>query len=448
MSVLPTANSSLPAREGELVIQGAYAVTMDPGIGDIAKSRITIKHGEIVAVEPADRPPQAGEIDGSGMIALPGFVDTHWHLWSCALRGIHSYIDADFGYFPLTLRVGPLYSPLDSYRNVRLGLAEAMLTGITTINNWAHNVLSPAHADAEVQAMAESGLRGRFSYGWGQNLSTDVPMNSADLARILEERISANELLSLGVAIRTPVAYQRGNVSLEILGKDWSAARKLGLPLTIHNRAGVVSLLENAGLLDSDLLLVHPQAFTKDEIEILAKRKVRISSSPVNENARGPNGPRGPIQLAALLDAEVNCSISIDEVVTNGKADFFSVMREGIRADWQRAGEHTKFSPRRMLQLATIDGARALGLADRIGSLTPGKRADMILVRADDLNLTSTVDDPSGMLVFSGQPNNVDTVMVDGRVLVAGGRFVHLDKAQIHKDAVQSLADLRARDRR
>jgi 5-methylthioadenosine/S-adenosylhomocysteine deaminase len=438
-------NRSLPEREANFVVQGAYAVTMDPTIGDIERSRIAIRNGEIVGVERSDRSPQSGEIDGSNMIALPGFVDTHWHLWSCALRGLHSYSDRDFGYFPLTMRVGPLYSALDSYRNVRLGAAEALLTGITTVHNWGHNILSPAHADAEIQAMAESGLRGHFSYGWGQNLSTNLPMNLADLNRI-KERFSNDELLSLGVALRTPVAYQRGNVPLEILGKEWSAARQLGLPVTIHNRAGVVSILENAGLLDSDVLIVHPQAFTKDEIEILAKRKVRVSSSPVNENARGPNGPRGPIQLAELLDAEVNCSISVDEVVTNGKADFFSVMREGIRADWQRAGEHTKFSPRRMLQLATIDGARALGVADRIGSLTPGKRADVILVRADDLNLTATVGDPPGMLVFSGQPNNVDAVIVDGRILVRGGRLIHLDKAQIQKDAVVSILDLRARD--
>jgi 5-methylthioadenosine/S-adenosylhomocysteine deaminase len=437
----------LPSR-GEFVIHGAYAVTMEPSVGDIERSVIHVRDGEIISVGPAVEARKAGDIDGSGFIAVPGFIDTHWHLWSCALRGIHSYIDPDFGYFPLTMRLGPLYTPLDSYRNVRLGVAEALLSGITTINNWAHNVLSPDHADAEVQALSDTGIRGRFSYGWGQNLAVDTPMNSADVKRIKNERFSSNDLLSLGVAIRTPVAYQRGNVSLDILRSDWTKAQELGLPLTIHNRAGVVSILEEQHLLDSNVLIVHPQAFTSREIEILAQRQVNISSSPVNENARGPNGARGPIQLSELLQAGVGFSISVDEVVTNGKADFFSVMRELVRSDWQRRGEHTKLTARRMLELSTIDGARAMGLAHLVGSLKPGKRADITLIRSTDINLSPIIGDPSDMLVFSGQPNNVDTVIVDGRVLVRDGRLTSLDPEQVVSDAMQTVRDLRGRDPR
>jgi cytosine/adenosine deaminase-related metal-dependent hydrolase len=242
------------------------------------------------------------------------------------------------------------------------------------------------------------------------------------------------------------VAYQRGNVSIDVLAKDISEARSLGLPLTLHNRQGAVSLLEQHGLLGSDFLLVHPQALTPQEIELLAKRQVKVSCAPVLENTRGINGPRGPIQFTELIAAGVQWSLSVDEVATNGRADFFGVMREMLRSDWQRVGDHTRVPARRMLEFATIEGAKALGLSDQIGSITPGKRADIILIRKTDINMTPTIGEPSVMLVFSGQPNNVDTVIVDGRRLVQGGRLTEMDIAEVCREADESARALRARD--
>jgi 5-methylthioadenosine/S-adenosylhomocysteine deaminase len=432
----------------ELVIRRAYVMTMNPALGDMPNADIHIRQGEIAAVGQDLKADGASCIDATAMIALPGFVDTHWHLWNSTLRGLISYVNADNSYFPLTMRLGPLSTPEDSFCNVRMGVAEALLSGITTVHDWAHNVVTPAHADAEIRALRQMGIRARFSYGWGQNLPVETAMNAADVARVKRQWFSdsGRGLCSLGVAVRTPVAYQRGNVPIEVLKRDWSAARDLGLPITIHNRPGVVSLLEQSGLLGPDVLLVHPQAFTSDEIQVLARRRVKISSSPVNENARGINGPRGPIQFSELLAAGVQWSLSVDEVATNGKADFFSVMRELIRSDWQRAGDHTRVAPRRILELATVDGARALGIEEQIGSLSPGKRADIILIRTTDVNMTPTVGDPSSMLVFSAQPNNVDTVIVDGRILVANSKPVGFEIGAIVREADKSAKDLFARD--
>ena len=218
------------------------------------------------------------------------------------------------------------------------------------------------------------------------------------------------------------------------------------LPLTMHNRKGAVTLLEQNGLLGSDFLLVHPQALTDEEIQLLVKRNVKVSCAPVLENTRGINGPRGPIQFSELIDADVQWSLSVDEVATNGRADFFGVMREMLRSGWQRIGDHTRVPPRRMLEFATIEGAKALGISDQVGSLVPGKRADMTLIRKTDVNMTPTIGDPSMMLVFSAQPNNVDTVIVDGRQLVRNGQLMAMNLAEICAAALESTRALHSRD--
>lgn len=428
------------------LIRGAYVMTMDPALGDRPSADILIRNGQIVDVGETIAADDAEVIAAQDMIALPGFVDTHWHLWNSTLRGLYDYHHPDFNYFPLTMRLGPLSTPDDAYQNVRMAIAEGLLSGITTVHDWAHNVMSPAHADAELKALRECGIRGRFSYGWPQNLPTDRNMDIADVARVQREWFGSPGLLHLGVALRTPVAYQRGNVAVDALKRDHDGARGLGLPLTMHNRQGAVTLLEQHCMLHEHLLLVHPQVFSADEIALITRRNVKISCAPVLENAKGINGPRGPIQFAELAEAGAQWSLSVDETATNGRADFFGVMREMIRSDWQRAGDHTKVTARRMLELATREGAAALGLSHAVGTLTPGKRADLILIRRTDINMTPTINDPSAMLVFSGQPNNVDTVFVDGRYLVRGGQLTHLDVGEIARSALASVTALSQRD--
>src|SRR5262245_35682370 len=155
---------ALPAR-GELLIRGATVLTMDPAVPDLVAGDVHVRDGAIVAVAAKVDAPAAQVIDGAGMIAIPGFIDTHFHLWNALFR---VFIRADVpaqGYFPVTARLGPLMAPQDSYRSVRLGAAEALAAGVTTVHNWAHNTRSPEHAEAELTAMREMGIRGRFAYG-------------------------------------------------------------------------------------------------------------------------------------------------------------------------------------------------------------------------------------------------------------------------------------------
>ena len=429
---------ALPAR-GDFVIRGAHVLTMDRDLGDLAAGEVHVRNGEIVAVGVAMNAPGAEVIDGKGMICLPGFVDTHWHHWTTLLRPVMQADDPKKTYFPVTFAFGVHYTPEDSYRAVRLGLAQAVAAGVTTTHNWAHNVRSPAHADAEVRAMRESGLRGRFAYGPALGMPNDKPMDLAGIAR-MEKDIGNDPMLTLGICSRNVdgnTGGTRGAIDAAMAKKEWSAARELGLPITLHTSGtGAVKLLNEAGLLGPDLQLVHPLNTEPADWEALAKHGVRYSVSPLGEAGRS-----GEMQFPEIMQAGVKASISIDNV-TAERCDCFACMRMMQTINRHRTGGKFKLTTRKLVQMATIEGAEDLGFADRTGSLTPGKRADLILVRTGEPHM-GDIGDPYDALVQLAQPSDVDTVVVDGRILRRKGAFTALDYGKLLSDAAQSIAALK-----
>ena len=438
---------SLPAR-GEVLIRGATVLTMDNALGDFARGDVHVRNGAIVAVAKEIAVPGASVIDAGGMICMPGFVETHWHLWTSFLRPMMSTDDAKRGYFPVTNALGRFYTPLDSYHSVRLGLAEALSAGATTVHNWAHNVITPQHADAELRAMRDMGLRGRFSYGTAQGMPNDQLMDLTGLAKIKQQWMPNDGMLTLGICSRNVgdgTNALRGNISVETARKEWSGARALGLPITMHTSGpSPITLLEKAGLLGPDVQLVHPLLTTAEERKILKDRGVSYSTSPVGESQRPASA--GVIQLAELIEAGVKVSLSIDLTGTYN-VDFFQCMRFLYHLHRHRVGARVPLTAKRLVQLETLDGAVDLNIAQRTGSLTPGKRADMILVRTGDINMAPMAD-PYEALVNLAQPRNVDTVIADGRILQRGGRFTALDYAAVLREAAAAVAALSVRAQR
>ncbi len=443
------ARASLPTR-GEFVIRGATILTMDPAVPDLGAGDVHVREGAIVAVAPKIAAPDGQVIDGAGMICVPGFIDTHFHMWTSLFR---PFVRADVpaqGYFPVTARLGRLMSPQDSYRSVRLGIADAIAGGYTTVHNWAHNTRSPEHAEAELTAMREMGIRGRFAYGTPVGLPDDSPMDLAGLARINNEWMPDKEgLLTLGICSRNlgamtigggAASASRGILTVEQLKRDWDGARALGLPITMHTSgASPIMELERAGLLGPDVQLVHPLLTTAEERRILRARGVSYSTAPQLEARRGTQ--LGEIQLGELLEAGVKVSLSTDHIASTS-CDPFSAMRMLFAVHSHRIGAKQPLTLKRLLQLATIDGAVALGIAERTGSITPGKRADLVLVRATDTNI-APAGDPYEAIVSFAQPGNIDTLMVDGRVLRRGGRFTAYDQPRIAAEAREAALALR-----
>src|SRR3954463_7754919 len=313
----------LPPRR-ELLIRGATVLTIDPAVPDLASGDVHVRDGAIVAGAQKIDAPATEVIDGGGMICIPGFIDTHFHMWTSVFRPFVRADVAALGYFPVTARLGPLMGPEDSYRAVRLGAIDALAAGITTVHNWAHNTRSPEHADAELSAMRDLGLRGRFAYGTPVGLADDAPMDLSGLARVKRDWMPGKDnLLTLGVCSRNlgavtigggAAAASRGVLTIENIKRDWDGARALGLPITMHTSgASPIMELERAGLLGPDVQLVHPLLTTSEERTILKARGVSYSTSPQLEARR--SSQLGVIQLGELLEAGVKVSLSTDRVI-------------------------------------------------------------------------------------------------------------------------------------
>jgi len=394
-------------------------------------------------VVPAGTP----ELDAAGMIVAPGLVDTHWHMWNTLLRSM-SADPSGPGYFKVMIGAGRVYGPGDIYASTRLACAEAVSSGITTVHDWCHNVRDPGHAEAGVRALAGSGLRARFSYGVAAGHPSDQAMDLDGLARLHRDwdACSAGGRLSLGMAWRGPGGSNPAvRVPEPVYRREIEAARALGIPVTVHasgprTAQGQIGTLAAGGLLGPDLQVVHANCATSDEIAALAAAGTQVSISPHSELLIGYGLPR----TAELLAAGIGVGLSVDSTVLTGNADMFSIMKVTQGIVNALAGDEFAMTHRQALSLGTIEGARSLGLGGVTGSLTPGKRADIICVSTSGPNL-GVLTDLAHLLVTAAQPGNVDTVIVDGRVLKRAGVLTAVDLAQIRADAQQALAGVRAR---
>ncbi len=439
-----SSSAGLPAR-GELVLRNAYVMTMDPELGDIPGGDVHIKDGQIASVGKSILAPGATVIDGQRTIVLPGLVETHWHMWNTLLRSF-SGEKPDQGYFPTAAAFGRVMTPEDMYRGTRLAAAEALHSGITTVHDFCHNARGREHAEADIRALRESGLRGRWSYGWPQGLPDTQVSNLSDLEGLHRDwaNFSNDGLLSLGFAWRG--MFRASRLPKEVYRTEFDAARRLGLPISAHigsaeqDAKGQIEAHAKEDLLGKDVQIIHALSASPAEIQMVAKSGAMVSLSPGTELRIG----YGITNVSEFLDAGITVGISIDNTVLAGDANLFGILKMIRNIEDGRSHNEFKMSARRALELGTIEGARSLGLDGRVGSLKPGKRADVIMVATDRLNM-GVFTDPAHMLVESAQAENVDTVIVDGRILKRGGKLTAMPVEQVLADAAGSFEGIRKR---
>ena len=438
-----TAGMTAPLpRRGEYLIRGGHVLTMDEKAGDISDGDVHVRNGEIIAVgKRLQVPPGAERIDARDMIVLPGLVETHWHMWNTLLRSM-SGDSKERGYFPLAETFGKALDPEDMYVGALLSSAEALNSGITMVHDWCHNTRTPAFADQDLKALREAGIRARFGYGYPQGHPRDKSIDLDDLRRVQREHFAnpRDALLTLGYAARGtryPGAYPG----------EWEVAKKMGLPISVHanitKRFGNETEIETFykdGFLGPDVQVIHAITAPPAAIEAMAKTGTSVSLSPYTELRIGFGFP----QTGAFVAAGVLVTLSVDTVALSGNADMFGVMKAIQNVENGKTEDEFKLPARKVLEMATINGARGLGVGDRIGSLVPGKRADIIMVRTSDINI-GPMTDAAHLLVEAAQPSNVDTVMVDGRILKRRGRLTAIDTREVVRQAAATL--VRARQR-
>lgn len=443
----PKADGGLPAR-GEYLIQGAYVLSMDPEIGHIDVGDVHVKNGKIVAVASGVSAPGAEVIDGTAMIVMPGFIDTHWHMWHAIFR---NFLREGLSYFPVKYALSEHFMPEDVHNGNRLALAEAINAGFTTVHNFAHNVRSPEYADAEISAWAEFGMPGRYSYGWKDGHPFTEIDPSDDLERFQKEWFGPDSptrgLMELGRAVRGPMYTKH-----EIYAPEIEAAYGLDLPITMHagiTRARTISAakLHEEGFLNNRTLLVHFLLANSKDRAAMAEAGASLSST-IKSEMRGQKDGGFRRNLLHMLNDGINvCLSGVDANVTSASSMFDAMSTAwvvGVPRSTDDTAELKAVEYSTCLQMSIVNGAKALGLSDVTGSLTPGKRADLILVRANDLNMVP-FHDANSAIVKSARVANVDTVMIDGRIRKRDGKLIGIDVPEIAANAARSLHNLQTR---
>ncbi|MFD6059758.1 amidohydrolase family protein [Rhodococcus wratislaviensis] len=438
------------ARPRRTLLRGATVVSVDPAIGNFDRADILISDDLIAEIDlRIDVGPDVEVVDVDGMIALPGFVDTHRHTWQSVMR--HGYAELDpLRYFDEMLRgIGAAYEPEDVRVGNLLGAVSALSAGTTTLFDWSHIQNSAEHSDAAVTGLREAGIRAVFGHGWpllddGRWTENSTLPHPADIERLQKEHFSdPGGLVTLAMAARGPEMAAPG-----VWQADLALARDLGIRTSVHAGAyahnepvHAVAQYGEAGLLADDLTFVHCCRSSDAELEMIAETGATVSIGVHCElNSQGI----GDIPLDRMLAAGVRPSLSGD-TETKCSGDMFTQMRMlfGYHRSWMGGGHSSVAADQAQLLLhdvlafATIEGARAIGQGDRIGSLTPGKQADIILVRATDLNVAPVLD-PVASAVLAAHEGNVDSVLVGGRFVKRAGAMIGCDPSTLVNSAAAS----------
>lgn len=436
-------SSKLPER-GEFVIKGAYVITIDDALGEIENGSVHVRNGAIVAVGKDVAAPGARVIDGRGMIVLPGLVDTHWHMWHTICRNFAGDT-RETGFFPTITKFATYMQPLDMYNTARVAAAEAINSGVTTVHDWCHNNRSREHPEGELRALAEVGLRAHFSLGQMIDQPDDTLMPLNIVGQIQDDwKMYANEgLITLGMAWRG--MFRNSWAPEKIWREEFEFGRGRKLPMTTHigtlkSRTGHVEAHYKNKLLGPTDNIVHACSATPDEIKMIADTGCTVSILEQSELRGGWGMPL----LSEFLDAGVPTALGVDSVAIVGNCNLFNLLKIAAGVENVKSLTEFKYTSRRMLKLGTIEAAKVLGLDDKIGSLTPGKRADIVMVSTDALNM-APYGDPANMLIESAMPENVDTVVVDGRILKSGGKLTAIETGEVIRGAQTSFDDVRKR---
>ena len=418
------------------LIRGGHVLSMDPDIGDLATGDVLIENGKIAAVQPSIEA-DSEVIDAAGRIVIPGFIDSHRHTWETAIRNCAPNATLDDYFVEVLDTFAPLYRAEDVYASNLAGALECLNAGITALVDWSHINNTPDHPDAAVAALKETGIRAQYAYGSANTSLAKYWFNSSeaippdDVRRIRETYFSSDGgLLTMALATRGP-----GFCQDDVVTSEWNLARELNIPITVHvamgrmaGRFAMAEQLDRLGLLGPDTTYIHCCYFSDHEWQRVADTGGTISIAAQVELQMGHGWP--PVNKSYQFGFQPSLSV---DVVTTVPGDMFTQMRAAFGAERSRVNAtcweanttvpETMLTARQMLEMATINGAHVAGLEDKTGSLTPGKRADIVLVDARGINVAPVID-PVAAVVLSADVSNIETVIVDGVVRKRDGKLL------------------------
>ncbi|MET4219280.1 cytosine/adenosine deaminase-related metal-dependent hydrolase [Bradyrhizobium sp. LB14.3] len=424
------------------LIKSAVIISMDDAIGDFSTGDVLIERNRIVDVRPSiDVGSSAAEteiVDGTGRIVIPGLINAHMHTWQTALRGYAANWTLLEYFRRMHAGLATVFRPEDIYIATLVGALNQINCGTTTLVDWCHNNPTPDHTDAAVRGLIESGIRAAFFHGSpkpepkpGERHFSEVPHPRREVERLLAGPLTDRDgLVTLGLAILGP-HYS----TLDVAMHDFRMARELKLIASMHQGGGPAKTpdgwekLIEAGLVGAGINIVHGNDLPDGLLDRMVDLGVSFSVTPENEMIQGHGFPI----TGRLLKRGVRPTIGIDlESVLAG--DLFSAARVALST--QRSLDNaesrkvngtipatTTIPVREALRWITTEGARMLGRENQIGSLTPGKLADLVIINASDLNLVP-VHDPVAAVVMQTSLANIEAVMIGGVWKKRNGRLL------------------------
>jgi 5-methylthioadenosine/S-adenosylhomocysteine deaminase len=417
-----------------VVFRNGTVLTMDDSHAVLTGADVLVTGERIAEVGPSlTVPVGAAEIDATGGIIMPGMVDTHRHMWQTAMRGYGADWTLTQYFVWYYLNYGKLFRPQDVYAGNLLSAIESLDAGVTTTVDWSHGLRTIDHAEAAVDALES--VPGRFVLAYGNIFQGSWEWATAPEFRSFYVRRfdGKGDMLGFQIAFDLP-----GDEAFAERAA-FEVARELNVPVTTH--AGVwgvtndngIRLMYDNGYCRPGTIYVHAASLSADSYQKIAATGGFVSVSTESECSAG----QGYSPTWKLRDHGIPVSLSQDTSVW-WSGDIFSAMRATLSAD--RAMSHFEahgsgatvtnhyLRAEHVVDYATRGGARALGLDSAIGSLEPGKKADIVLVKSDS-PVGFPVLHPYGHVVFQAQRGDVHTVLVNGRVVKYDGRLADVDLA-------------------
>ena len=421
------------------LIQNATVITMDPVMGDLTHADLLIEGSVIKAMGPKLSAPGAQTIDASGMIVTPGFVNAHMHTWQTALRGVSSNWTILEYFANVHAGLATNYKPQDLYIATLMGALNQINCGTTTLGDWCHNNPTPEHTDQAIEGLLDSGIRGVFFHGSpkpdpkpGQKHFSEIPHPRSEVERLIKTRFANPQaLVTLGLAILGP-HYS----TYEVAVQDFELAREFSLIASMHCAGAAAKTpdgwirLAQDGLLCNNNNIVHGNNLSDEELRMMVELGVSFSLTPESEMTQGHGMPITG-RLLALNSAP---SLGVD-LESGYSGEMFTVARLALaaqraldnaqsKAQHQKLPDTSTITCRQALEWITIRGAQALKLHDRVGSLSVGKQADLVMIDARALNM-HPVHDPVSTVIMQTSLANIDTVMIAGEIKKQGGQLRH-----------------------
>ena len=413
-----------------LLIKNACIITLDPRLGDISQGDILVEEDVITEIGRDLDATDAETIDALGKIAIPGLINAHIHTWQAGLKGIGGNWTSVNYHEHVHRGIAMAFSPEDTYLGNFVGALSQINAGSTTILDWCHVNATPDHTDRAIDGLQETGIRALFAHGTvkpkqleGQKHFSEIPHPRSEIERLRRGRLASDDaLITLGMAILGPE-----NSTREVMLQDFALAREYGLTSSSHTwnrknricKEGFYPVAE-AQMLGPDHNIVHGNYLVDDELKMLVDHGVSVTATPTVELQSAKADP-----LCGRVKQLGNQPSLGSDTEVFAAGDMFHTMRLALQyqhaidcrsdANDQMPTKELGTLPREALEWATIAGARAMRMENQIGSLSPGKKADIVLLDVSDICL-QPVHDPVSSVVLFADRSNVDTVIIDGRI--------------------------------